>query len=522
MRVITDRDLLDSVACDASQMPGGRAAGVVFARSERDVADLLRTGARVLPIGAQSSVTGGATPMGEVVLSLARMDRVLDMGADRVRVQAGVTLAALDEALAGAGLRYPPAPTYHGATIGGTVATNAAGAATFKYGTTRDWVEALTVVLASGDVLPIRRGEHRAAAGRLLVPASSGTTDVPVPRYRLPDVPKRSAGYHAAPDMDLIDLFIGSEGTLGVVTEITLRVVPAPAVCFALIPCPDFDTALDLVSSLREEARETWRTRDPRGLDVSAIEQMDARSIAILREDAADVRCGVNIPAGTGTLLLAEIELPRGTTAADVYVELGSVGEAGAEGPLVRLCELLASRNLIDSVEFAAPGEDHRAAQFLGLRESVPAGVNHRVALARHRDARISKTAADMIVPFERFGEMMGLYEQRLGSRGLDHAIWGHSSDANVHPNVLPRSYADVEAGREAILELGQDAVRLGGSPLAEHGVGRNAIKQGLLRLLHGREGLAEMAAVKRALDSEWRLSPGVIFESSQLFESPE
>src|SRR4029079_9125720 len=184
---------------------------------------LLRTAKAVLPIGAQSSLTGGATPRGELLLSTARLNRVLDIGDDWVRVEAGVTLVELDAALARHGKYYPPAPTFTGAFVGGTVATKAAGAATFKYGTTRDWVDSATVVLASGDVLEIRRGAVRAHAdGYFDVVSSAGHIRVPVPRYRMPDVPKLSAGYFAQPGMDLIDLFIGSEGTLGVIREAPL------------------------------------------------------------------------------------------------------------------------------------------------------------------------------------------------------------------------------------------------------------------------------------------------------------
>src|SRR5262249_52280019 len=133
-------------------------------------------------------------------------------GDDWVRVQAGVTVAELETALAGARKYYPPVPTFTGAYIGGTVATNAAGAATFKYGTTRDWVRALTVVLANGDILEIERGETRASrAGFFELALSDRTIRVPIPHYRLPEVAKRSTGYFAAPEMDLIDLFIGSE-----------------------------------------------------------------------------------------------------------------------------------------------------------------------------------------------------------------------------------------------------------------------------------------------------------------------
>jgi D-lactate dehydrogenase (cytochrome) len=117
-----------------------------------------------------------------------------------------------------------------------------------------------------------------------------------------------------------------------------------------------------------------------------------------------------------------------------------------------------------------------------------------------------------MIVPFEAFAEMSRIYREGCERRGLDYAIWGHISDGNVHPNVIPRSYEDMVAGREAILEFGRDAIRLGGSPLAEHGVGRSPTKQALMRLLVGDDGIAAMRAIKRVLDPGWKLAPGVLF----------
>jgi D-lactate dehydrogenase (cytochrome) len=117
-----------------------------------------------------------------------------------------------------------------------------------------------------------------------------------------------------------------------------------------------------------------------------------------------------------------------------------------------------------------------------------------------------------MAVPIERFGDMMNVYRRGFESRGLDYAIWGHISDGNVHPNVIPRSHDEVLRGKEAILEFGRAAVALGGCPLAEHGVGRNPVKQALLRQLYGDDGIEQMRAVKRALDPDWKLAPGVIF----------
>jgi D-lactate dehydrogenase (cytochrome) len=514
--ISTDTDALAAVLEDAAHYPGGVAAAVATPRSEADVAALVRSAGTVLPIGAQSSLTGGATPHGDLVVRTNRMSSVLRVEDNRVRVQCGVSLTELETALTARHLAYPPTPTFPGAFVGGVVATNAAGPATFKYGTTREWVQALTIVLADGSVVDIERGETRADGSRLeIVDLDRRLVVIDVPSYRVPDVPKHSAGYAAAPDLDAIDLFIGSEGTLGIVTEVTLRVLDAPpARCLALVPCRSETSALQLVADLRNAAVKTWSTGDPNGIDVCAIEQMDRRCVELLREDAADARFGTPLPTWTETLLLVHLDLDPRATAAEVYAQVASALEPQADGPLVRFCRLLERDGLLEASHVAPPGDRSRAEQLCGLREAVPAAVNRRIGIAQSTvDRRITKTAADMIVPFARFGEMLDRYRARLEARGLDYAIWGHSSDGNVHPNVIPRSYEDVEAGRTAILEWGQDVVELGGCPLAEHGVGRNPVKQTLLRQLYGDDGIEQMRRVKRALDPGWKLSPGVIFQ---------
>ena len=515
-RIQRDPDVLSAFLEDAAHYPGGNADGLVSCTCEADVAHLLRGSSPVLCIGAQSSLTGGATPMGDVLLTTSRMNRILKINNDTVRVEAGVTLSDLDAALRNAGKYYPPVPTFMGAFVGGTIATNAAGAATFKYGTTRDWVQAITVVLAGGDVLDIERGQVFAHHdGYFEVESGRRTIRVPVPSYRPPQVAKLAAGYYAAAGMDLIDLFIGSEGTLGVVTEATLRVLPVrPSLCLAFVPFAARLSALALVRQLRGLARDTWRTKDPFGIDVSAIEHMDARCLELLREDGIDRLYGVTIPAGSEIALLVTLELPPSLTTEQAFDEIGSARElAGPDGPLRRFCRLLDAAGVIEDVEIAVPGDPARAQQLLAVREAVPAAVNQRVGRAKQAiDARIEKTAADRIVPFDRLEELLTVYETGFGARGLDSAIWGHISDGNLHPNVIPRSLADVKAGKAAILDFGREAIRLGGAPLAEHGVGRNPVKQQLLELLYGKEGITAMRAVKDALDPDWKLAPGVLF----------
>ncbi|MFI5184888.1 MAG: FAD-binding oxidoreductase, partial [Vicinamibacteria bacterium] len=193
---------------DAARTPGGHTPEVLLPRTESEVSQAVRTARALLAVGAQSSLTGGATPFGETVLSLARMDGAPRIDSDRARVAAGVALVTLEEALAPRRLFYPPAPTFRGALMGGTVATNAAGAATFKYGSTRRWVRGLTLVLANGDVLDLERGECEAHPGGYfdVILTDGQKRRVPVPTYRMPQVAKRSAGYHAEPGMDLVDL----------------------------------------------------------------------------------------------------------------------------------------------------------------------------------------------------------------------------------------------------------------------------------------------------------------------------
>jgi D-lactate dehydrogenase (cytochrome) len=502
---------------DAAHYPGGHASGVVRPRSIDEVSAILRGPGPILPVGAQSSLTGGATPFGDLVLSTERLTAI-EINGDRARVGAGVPLQVLQDALAKLGRWFPPVPTYLGAFAGGAVATCAAGAATFKYGTVREWVDGLTIVLAGGDVLTLKRGEQLASGdGTLRI----GSRVMRIPPLQMPDVPKHSAGYFLKPNMYLVDLFIGSEGTLGVIAEAVFKTAPLPvAICRALVPVGSEEIAIALAGELRAASQHTWQSRDPHGIDIAAIEHIDARSIAVIREDGIDRKLNLNLTrasvglrqeASAGqVVLLIDLELPAddGT----LWSQLESATESQQDTPLLRFCRLLDHYGVLDDTEIALPSDRTRAAAFADLREAVPAGVNRRVALAKQKDPAISKTAADMIVPFDRFGDMMAACRRMFAERDLDLAVWGHISDGNVHPNVIPRDARDVERGRDAILELGAAVIAMGGCPLAEHGVGRNPIKQQLLRRLYGDDGVNAMRAIKLSLDPRGSLASGVIF----------
>jgi D-lactate dehydrogenase (cytochrome) len=510
----TDADLIARYLQDAAHYPGGYASAVLRPGSIEELSASLRGEQHVIAVGAQSSLTGGATPHGDVVITTERLQTIA-IRDGRVRAGAGVPLQTLQDALAHHGRWFPPVPTYLGAFVGGAISTCAAGAATFKYGTIRPWVEAISVVLAGGDILELARGQCRASEDDTFeIVTTRGTRVVRLPRVRIPDVPKCSAGYFMQPNMDLVDLFIGAEGTLGVIADATLRTAPMPGgLCRAYVPVANETAGIELVAALRAAAKATWASGEPNGIDVSAIEHLDARSIDIVRDDQVDRRLDIVLPATAQLVLLIDIELPPLHSGADAWSSIANALDGNAaDAPLTRFCRLLDRHHALDDAEIALPGDRSRLAAFAELREAVPAGVNRRVAQAKQHDAAISKTAADVIVPFERFRDMMAECRRLFESRGLDLAVWGHISDGNVHPNVIPRSAEDVRAGREAILELGARVIEMGGSPLAEHGVGRNPIKQDLLRLLHGSSGIEGMRAIKASLDPQSILANGVMF----------
>jgi len=496
-RISDDPAIVASFLSDAAHVSGGFTDGVIFPDSVDAVAAAVAAAHHLLPVGAQSSLTGGATPRGELVLSTRRLMALDICDRRHVRVGPGVTLATLQQQLAQRGLYYPPAPTYDGASVGGTIATNAAGAATFKYGSTRPWVHAITVVLADGGILDITRGSVTASSRQTveLVRADDTSYEVPLPHYAMPRVAKLSAGYFSARGMDLIDLFIGSEGTLGVVSEAVLRIVDLPVRLTALVTCSDDPQALAVTAALREHAREAWAGRG--ALDISAVEYMDARSLRIV-PDAVFHKSGIARPAPGAVLLLVQMEVTQSEEAT-----LGAFGD------------VLETAGVAVDPAIARAGDARGAQRMFDVREAVPASVNAAVARAREHDDRIEKTAGDLIVPFESLGAAIVLYREVLDAQDLDYAIWGHVSDGNLHVNIVPRSMADVVAGRDALVDLARRVITMGGSPLAEHGVGRSAMKQLLLRELYGEDGIEQMRRIKRALDPTWKLSPGVVFPAA-------
>ncbi len=274
MLIKANPDAIQSYLSDASHMLEGQATRVLVPENADEVAEILReaTAARtpVTISGAGTGTVGGRIAFEGIVLATDRLNQIKsfirnEQGSGSAVVEAGVRLEDFQSFVEAKGMFYPPDPTERSCFIGGTVATNASGARTFKYGPTRNYVERLRVALATGEVIDMRRGELRADSNGLVriplaladssVPPTRGskrTIEAQLPSYKMPQTRKHAAGYYVEPGMDLVDLFIGSEGTLGVILEAELRLLPRPeGLLTGVIFFSSDENLLDFVAAAR-------------------------------------------------------------------------------------------------------------------------------------------------------------------------------------------------------------------------------------------------------------------------------
>ena len=415
---------------------------VVFAESTDEVAEIVRICARrkvpVIPFGVGSSLEGHVNaPLGGVSIDLSRMNAILDVNDSDLdcRVQAGVTRKQLNSYIRDTGLFFPIDPGAD-ATLGGMAATRASGTNAVRYGTMKDAVLGLTVVTADGKI--IRTG------GR---------------------AKKSSAGY------DLTRLYVGSEGTLGVITELTLRLYGQPEAIFGgVCPFPDVASACQAVS-----------TTIQMGLPVARIELLDEVQVR-----------GCNI--------YSKLDLAETPT---LFLEFHG-SEAGVKEQSEMFSEIAAEFGG-GPFEWATVAED-RSRLWAARHDAYWAGK------ALKPDAQIMVT--DVCVPISRLADCVAETTEDIRAEGFLAPIVGHVGDGNFHVQVLV-DFNDPEAVRKTELfveRLSVRAIDMGGTCTGEHGVGQG--KQKYMAREHG-EALEVMRAVKQALDPDNLMNPGKILPQS-------
>lgn len=515
-KIFVDSSKFEDVLTDSANFPGGNTDKLVrFSpdASEKSIAHNLKTcladKKTVLLRAGGTSLTGAVIPRGDAVFdlnSLSEIDepkKVQKNGheIDIIIVRPGATFHDLQQKLSESGLFFPASPTYDLARIGGGFNTNAGGARGYKYGQMRSWIEGAKIMLSSGEMLDISRGQFLAHEGDEISPhgyfelerTDGSKNRIPVPSYKTPtDIPKVSAGIYSdpgkngRPGMDFLDLFIGSEGTLGIVTEITLRAIKEPPTALALVPCEDDALAFALAAQLREQEKEKRATLEPGG--ISAVEIIGRSAVGLLRR-----RGNIDLPADK-SLLLVQVEMPDGDEASFMK--------------FYDNCE----QNGIDTerISIAMPDDSiSKKEELIAIREAVPNAVNELISERKRSDPTITKVGSDGCVLPERIGDALALYEKALTAAGFEWYFWGHG-EGNLHFNIVPKSGDQLAMAKKIIEKCGESVITtLGGVGTSEHGVGKNESKQKLTQVLLGSDAFREMQAVMDSLDPERILAVG-------------
>ena len=441
--VVTDLDLRRGYSRDESEVTPVIPEAVVRARSTDDVVAILtaanRFGIPITPRSGGTGRVGGAVPVaGGLVLSLEGMDEIKEIDGDNLRAIAGpgVITSQLHQAVEAENLFYAPDPnSLDSCRLGGNVAANAGGPRAFKYGVTRNWVLGLEVVTAEGQMLRVGK------------PTAKGVT-----------------GY------DIAGLIVGSEGTLAVVTEVTVRLVPKPeSVRTLLVFLPDEGTLGKAISA-------TIRRRVlPR-----CLEFLDALALDIVRPQA-----GLHVPTGAGAMLICELDGDADRLDAEAETCGNAMIEAGAIEVLV------------------ATNESERAGLWAGRRE-----MSH--AMRRQANHKLSE---DVVVPRTRIGQLLQTCRGLSERHELRIPTYGHAGDGNLHVNFLWDEPDQRPAVKAAIRSLFEDVIGLDGTLSGEHGIG--VLKAPYLGIEQSDELISLQQRIKDVFDPKGILNPGKIFPAA-------
>lgn len=457
--IITDPDITAGYRADESGIHG-TVAGVVRPRDAQDIVELVKdsaaTGRKLLPVGCQTATTGAAVPQDDVVIDMRTMAGVIDVDEERriAEVLPGTITRALKDLVAETGLYYPPDPTSEReCTLGGNVATNASGARSFRWGMTAQWVEALDVVTGTGEFHHfIRR-----------------------------DVSKNTAGYR--PLLDPVDLFLGCEGTLGIVTRVWCKLTPDPG---PAVGCMLFLGSLPEALALAVSFRLSRVPLVPRCCDL-------------LDRTALDLLLGhphpPDIPAGAGAALYVEFD-----------------GDEDLAGLLDRAVLPLGDEGVM--VDATVVAETLTKREWLkDLRHHIPAQCNDDAAA--FWDQGGLKVSSEFCVPIVRLEEMMRYVEETAREAGNPRLVrYGHIGNGHPHIFTAGRDRHEV-AQLIALADLWYaKAAALGGTVSGEHGIGKS--RRSLLRHLYPPQYVAAMRSLKNALDPANILARGNLFPETE------
>ncbi len=469
----TDPDIIQGYLEDSSALKNGKADCVLIPENESEIVEIVKQASKnIIPTtlsAGKTGTTGGCIPFKGQILSLEKLNKIIKISPSKKTAvcQPGITIENLEKSLDKFDLAYPPDPTEKTAFLGGTVATNASGARSFRFGPTRNWINRLRIVLSTGEILNLSRGKKQQREQELLKIIRKST------HYKMPQV-KNAAGYFIKPDMDLIDLFIGSEGTLGIITEIEIKLLPKNKDIFE---CAAFFTSKEDALNFAQEAK----TKKP-----LSLEYFDAHSLEHLRPKFS--------------------KIPPSAQAAVMFEQDVTSTSLSDQKDIEEYAKLLEKFNCpLDNVWFAETEKERENLRL--LRHALPEICNE--IFKRSNQTKIS---TDIAVPEKYNIEMVNYYDEILIPSQLDYLYFGHIGDNHIHVNIFPKNEKERKTAKDIYMQFIKKAVSLGGTISAEHGIGK--IKTEYLKIMYGEKIIEEMKMIKKILDPAYILNLGNIFQA--------
>ena len=490
MIIKTQIDEIQNFLSDASNYKGFCEA-VYFPENTSDVSEILKEAnnkkIHVTIAGNGTGLTGARVPEGGIVISTDKLNKIIHIDKDKMYAisEPGVLISNLLSALKEKELLYPPDPTENNCYLGGTVSTNASGEKTFKYGPTRNYILELEIVLADGEILNLKRGDYLADKLELQLKTESGKEiNIHLPSYKMPTT-KNSAGYFVKPGMDAIDLFIGSEGTLGVITKIKIRLLQNPD---KIISCVVFfgseENALDFIQKGREISYTSRTYNNIQAIDALSLEFFDEKTLDFMREDYGQIPN----EAKAGVWFEQEVNKSNEDFFLDQWITL--IKEFNGDE---------------DSAWFAFTESDKEKLQI--FRHAISQKIIELVA-----KNNVKKLGTDVAVPDIKFRELYNFSKKAVQKLKFIYLIYGHFGNSHMHLNILPSNEEEYLKGKIVYNAICKRAVELGGTISAEHGIGK--LKTDYFLEMYGKRIIRKMAKLKKTFDPNMILGSGNIFKA--------
>lgn len=489
MIIKTNPDEFENYLVDASNFKGNCEA-VYFPENSDEIVWIIKEANKnkftVTTAGNRTGLTGACIPQNGIVIATDRLNKIIEINQKQfyALVEPAVLLSDFQKELKQHKLFYPPDPTETNCYIGGTVATNASGAKTFKYGPTRNYVIGLQIVLPDGEVIDLERGKQKANGYKLTLSTQAGKNiNSNIPDYTFPKV-KNASGYFVQKDMDAIDLFIGSEGTLGIITKIKLKLLPQPEDTISCVLFfEDERNALKFLEEARDISYQNKKSSINNNVNALALEFFDERALRFLSKDFS------TIPDKAKAAIWFEQE----STSDD----FDSILEAWNF--------LMQTNNVNEETAwFAFSNADKE--KIKDFRHAISWKVNDYIARNNFR-----KLGTDVAVPDKVFSGFYLTLQGWAKQSKIDFVAYGHFGNSHIHLNFLPKDDDEFNEAKKIYRQICEEAVRLGGTISAEHGIGKT--KRDYLLMMYGETNIRKMAELKKSLDPNLIMGIGNIFD---------